>query len=165
MGAQVSVAPMKNVSLYFNYFGGPESQTGDTSNSNDFRNFYDFVGEINFNDSTLFNLDVVYGSEDNALGAGLDANWFGFAGILRHDINDYFSVNIRYEFYDDQDGFRSGTIQELEAFTITPEFRVHNNFVIRAEFRHDDSDQNVFDDEGVADDSQDTLALNALFYF
>jgi len=165
IGAQVSVAPMKNIALYFNYFGGPEVQTGDAGNSDDFRNFFDFVGEINFTDSTLLNVDVVYGSEDNALGAGRDAEWFGFAGILRHDFNSWFSLNLRGEYYDDQDGFRSGTVQELVAFTITPEFRIHNNFVIRGEYRHDDSDANVFDDEGVADDSQDTIALNALFYF
>ena len=97
--AQISVAPMNNVALYFNYFGGPEAQTGDAGNSDDFRNFYDFVGEINFTDSTLFNIDVVYGSEDNALGAGLDANWFGFAGIIRHDFNNWFSLKFPWRIF------------------------------------------------------------------
>ncbi len=36
--------------------------------------------------------------------------------------------------------------------------------VIRAEYRHDDSNATPFtDDKGTAQDSQDTLAFNALF--
>ena len=33
--------------------------------------------------------------------------------------NNWFSLNLRYEYYDDADGSRSGTVQELNGFTIT----------------------------------------------
>ena len=117
------------------------------------------------------NLNFVYGSEDNARGANLDAEWWGFSGIVRYDVNEWFSLNVRGQVFDDKDGVRTGsnsapTIQQLSAFTITPEIRVNNNMVVRAEYRHDTSDTNSFtDDDSVATDSQDTFAFNALFYF
>tara|TARA_B100000686_G_scaffold348528_2_gene439806 strand:- start:6234 stop:7367 length:1134 start_codon:yes stop_codon:yes gene_type:complete len=165
-GAQIALAPMDRLAIYLNYFGSPESQTGDTNNSDDYQNFYDIVCDFQINEKTFLNGNFVYGSEDNALGAGLDANWWGTSWILRNDLNDWFSVNLRYEHFDDEDGFRSGTIQKLNAITVTPEMRVNSNMVIRAEYRHDDSDATPFiDDSGAAQDDQDTVAFNMLFYF
>ena len=165
-GAQIAVTPMDNLSVYLNYFGSPEVQTGDADNSDDYQNFWDIVVDLQLSEKTLLNGDIVYGSEDNANGVGLDANWFGTSWILRHDISNAFSLNLRYEYYDDKDGFRSGTVQELNAFTITPEVRVNSNMVVRAEYRHDDSDATPYIDEnGDAEDTQDTVAFNMLIYF
>jgi len=170
-GGQVSWTPANNIALYFNYFGTAEDQAGDTNNTDELRNFYDVVADIGVCESVSLNLNFVYGSEDNARGANLDAEWWGFSGIVRYDVNEWFSLNVRGQVFDDKDGVRTGsnsapTIQQLSAFTITPEIRVNNNMVVRAEYRHDTSDTNSFtDDDSVATDSQDTFAFNALFYF
>ena len=62
---------------------------------------------------------------------------------------------------------RSGTIQKLWAMSLTPEVRINSNMVVRAEYRHDESDRNTFANADGASQSgtQDTLAFNALFYF
>ena len=167
-GGQISWTPTNDVALYFNYFGSAESQTGDTNNTKDLRNFYDVVADIAVCKNVSLNLNYVYGSEDNALGRNLDADWWGFSGIIRYDVNEWFSLNFRGQIFDDDDGFRGGvsTPQTLTAFTITPEIRVNNNMVVRAEYRHDDSNANTFtDDDSTATDTQDTVAFNALFYF
>jgi hypothetical protein len=170
-GGQISWTPVDNVALYFNYFGTAEDQAGDTNNNQDLRNFYDVVADIGLCESVSLNLNFVYGSEDNARGANLDAEWWGFSGIVRYDVNEWFSLNVRGQVFDDTDGVRTGandapTVQQLSAFTITPEIRVNNNMVVRAEYRHDMSDTNSFtDDDSTATDTQDTVAINALFYF
>lgn len=166
IGGQISWAALDNATLYFNYYGSAESQTGDTNNTKDFRNFYDIVADIGLTDKLSLNLNMVYGTEDNANGRTLDAEWFGFSGIARYDVNNWLSLNFRGQYFDDKDGFRSGTTQELTAFTFTPEVRVNNNMVVRAEYRHDDSSATPFtDDNGNSQDTQDTVAFNALFYF
>jgi hypothetical protein len=167
-GGQISWTPSNGVALYFNYFGSAESQTGDTNNTKDLRNFYDIVADIAVFKNVSLNLNYMYGSEDNALGRSLDADWWGFSGVIRYDVNKWFSLNFRGQIFDDDDGFRGGisTPQTLKSFTITPEVRVNNNMVVRAEYRHDDSNANPFtNDNGVGRDTQDTVAFNALFYF
>jgi hypothetical protein len=165
-GGQVSWAPVNNVALFFNYYGSAESQTGDTNNTKDLRNFYDVVADIQVTQKLLLNLNYVYGSENNANGVGQDATWWGFSGIARYDVNNWLSLNFRGQVFDDIDGFRSSTVQKLTAFTFTPEVRVNSNMVVRAEYRHDDSSRTSFiDSKGTAQDTQDTVAFNALFYF
>jgi hypothetical protein len=170
-GGQISWAPVDNVALYFNYFGTAEDQEGDTNNTDELRNFYDIVADIGVCKNVSLNLNFVYGSEDNARGTNLDAEWWGFSGIVRYDVNEWFSLNFRGQIFDDEDGVRTGgnatpTVQTLTSYTITPEIRVNNNMVIRAEYRHDNSDINSFtDDDSTATDTQDTVAINALFYF
>ena len=78
-------------------------------------------------------------------------------------------MNVRGEYLNDSDGFATGTPvggTNLWEFTLTPEFRIHDNFVLRVEYRHDESSSPVFEDEdGTGKDSQDTVAFNALVYF
>ena len=165
-GGQVSWVAMDTVALYFNYFGSAESQTGDTNNTDDYRNFYDIVADISVTKDLTLNLNAVYGSEDNANGANLNAQWWGFSGIARYDVNNWLSLNLRGQIFDDKDGLHTGSAQKLTSVTFTPEVRVNNNMVVRAEYRHDDSNRTPFtDDNGAAQDSQDTVAFNALFYF
>ena len=91
----------------------------------------------------------------------------GYAGIVRYDVNKWFSMNFRGEYLNDTDGLATGMIStNIWEFTITPEFRIHENMVVRVEYRHDESSTKVFeDDKGMGDDSQDTIAFNALVYF
>ena len=75
-------------------------------------------------------------------------------------------MNFRTEFFNDDDGVRTGFVgNDMWEITITPEFRINENMVVRAEYRHDDSNQLVFDDGAGLSDSQDTVAINALIYF
>ncbi len=168
IGGQISWAVCDSAVVYLNYFGTAEPQTGDPSNSDDFRNYFDTVIEVSLSKKLLLNLNAVVGVERNATGPNTGQNnWWGFSGIVRYDVNDWFSLNYRGQIFHDQDGARSGTIQKLWAMSLTPEIRINNNMVVRAEYRHDESDSPTFANGDGAGQSrtQDTLAFNALFYF
>jgi hypothetical protein len=167
-GGQVSWAATDSAVIYFNYFGSAEPQTGQANNSDDLRNFFDVVADISLCKQLSLNLNAVYGSENDATGPRTgDHNWWGFSGIARYDVNNWLSLNFRGQVFHDQDGARSGSRQKLWAMSLTPEVRINRNMVVRAEYRHDESDHFVFANEDGAGQSstQDTLAFNALFYF
>lgn len=165
-GTQIAVTPIENVTILFNWAGGPE-----TTDESNWRHIFDVVASIAITDKTELQLNFDYGMEENTslVTPGDDAEWWGFAGVIRHDFNNWFSLNFRGEFFDDEDATRAsglGASEELWEITITPEFRINEHFVARVEYRHDESSLSAFaDDDGTLTDSQDTIAVNALFYF
>ena len=164
-GAQLALTPWDGAAIYLNYAGGPELQPANPDNEDDYRNIFDIVAEFNLTKKLLLNINAAYGTDENAITQGDDANWWGISTILRHGYNEWFSVNIRGQVFDDPDGFRTGTILNLWALSITPEIRVTNNTVFRMEYRHDGSDVKVFNDIGTPTGSQDTVAAQGIFYF
>ncbi|MCH7624179.1 MAG: outer membrane beta-barrel protein, partial [Nitrospinae bacterium] len=155
--------------------------SGLSTNSNNTTTIFDIVLDVALTNKTLVQLNFDYGQQANGAASGSDAKWWGIAGIIRHDYNKWFSINLRGEFFNDEDGTRatvnsvnastvtgtSGISQELWEITVTPEVRINQNMVVRMEYRHDKSNRNAFFDSGAGktQDTQDTIALNALFYF
>lgn len=177
LGAQIAITPTDSVSLLLNWAGGQE-----TALSNNTTHYFDVVLDVALTNSTSAQLNFDYGITANGAAAGGDAEWWGVAGIVRHDYNKWFSINLRGEFFNDLDGARSffagnivaagttpaGQGQELWEITVTPEVRVNQNMVVRMEYRHDESSRTeAFFDSGAGktQSTQDTIALNALFYF
>ena len=60
-----------------------------------------------------------------------------------------------------EDGVRTGTIQKLTEFTVTPEIRLAGGLVVRPEYRHDSSNKESF--YNGTKKSQDTYALAAMY--
>ncbi len=86
----------------------------------------------------------------------------------RYDFNKWFSMNVRGEYLNDSDGFSTGTVAtNLWEITFTPEFRIHENMVVRLEYRHDEASSTLaFEDKnGNPTGSQDTVSFNALVHF
>ncbi len=112
-----------------------------------------------------FVINPDYATQSGAASDGGDAKWYGVAGYVKYDFSDLFSTAVRAEYFDDRDGFRTGTAQKAKEVTLTPEFRVAKNLIVRPEYRHDWSDKNVFDSHSnVADKkSQDTIALGVMY--
>lgn len=115
--------------------------------------------------------DFVYATEEGVPGAG-DSTWIGIAGYARYALSEKLALNARAEIFSDRDGARAelfglpaGTAQDLWEVTLTPEYTVNDNLVIRAEWRHDKSDSQVFDKDSGLSDSQDTVGLNAIYHF
>jgi hypothetical protein len=169
-GGQISWAVCESAVVYLNYFGSAETQInggGTTVNSDAQRNYFDTVIEVSLSKKLLLNLNATYGVEDNRTAPNSGENtWWGFTGIVRYDVNNWLSLNYRGQVFHDDDGARTGTLQEVWAMSLTPEVRINNNMVVRAEYRHDESSSSVFTDRhGNGQHIQDTLAFNALFYF
>jgi len=164
-GGQIALTPWEGAAIYLNWAGGPEPQPIDPKNEDDYRNIFDLVAEVSLTDKTLVNLNLVYGKDDNAIAQGDNAEWWGISTIFRHDVNNWLSLNVRGQFFNDVDGFRSGAVQNLWATTFSPEIRVSKNMVFRMEYRHDESDEASFDDNGAPTHRQDTAGAQAIFLF
>ncbi|GJL80005.1 MAG: hypothetical protein NPINA01_29940 [Nitrospinaceae bacterium] len=175
LGAQIAITPIDSVSLLLNWAGGQEAIGNQVAFSNNTTNIFDVVLDIALTDSTLVQFNYDYGHQENGAVSGQNATWWGVAGIIRHNYNKWFSINLRGEFFNDEEGTRATSAttlatdqgQELWEITVTPEIRINQNMVVRFEYRHDESNEKAFFDSGAGDTqkTQDTVAVNALFYF
>jgi hypothetical protein len=159
VGASLGIAPVEQFSALFNLMYGPEKD----DNNSDNRFLFDWVGTIKPVKDLAFILNFDYGSEEHSAADGGKAKWYGAAGIAKYDVNDLFSVALRYEYFKDKDGVRTGTAQRLQEVTLTPEFRIAKGLILRPEYRHDWSDKEAFPENGGGKKSQDTIALGVMY--
>jgi hypothetical protein len=163
LGLTVGITPAGPFSATINLMNGREAdlQTGVESN----RFLSDTVITVKPVKNLTFVLNTDYAVQSNSAPDGSDAKWYGVAGYAKYDFSDFFSAAVRAEYFNDSDGARTGTAQKAKEITLTPEFRVAKNLVVRPEYRHDWSDRNAFDSHhGTFDKkSQDTLALGVMY--
>jgi hypothetical protein len=88
--------------------------------------------------------------------------WMGVAGYVRADATGTFHVALRGEFFDDADGARTGTAQQLVEVTLTPAVTVGEHVTLRVEGRLDHSSEDVFLAGADPTATQITAAANAL---
>jgi len=159
LGLSVSVAPVEQFSAIVNLMNGREVdlQTGISSN----RFLADAVATVKpVKDLTLV-VNGDYGVQSNSAPDGSDAKWYGIAAFVKYDFSDLFSATARAEYFKDDDGARTLIAQTAKEVTITPEFRIAKNLIVRPEYRHDWSDKEVFDSG--SEKSQDTIALGVMY--
>ena len=156
VGLNLNVTHSDNFCSSFNILNGPEQ------NNNTFNNLFlfDWVGTIKTGGNLTFLLNYDYGKQQKALADGLNASWNGFAAIAKYDFTKRFSFALRGEYFNDPEGFRTGTPQMLKEFTLSPQFNIGSNTVLRPEYRYDWSDKNSFN-QG-QNKSQGTLSLNIM---
>ena len=168
LGGQVGFFPMDNVSIYFNYIGSPEQD----GNDDDWRHLFGVTWVTMPFPTALpdltFSGTYDYGTEAE-VGGGKNAEWHAAQANLRYDFTPKFYLAVRADVMTDEDGARitPGISQTVWAFTVTPTFLLTENLVVRPEFRYDQSDEDVFeDDDGTfTEDSQTTIGVNAIYYF
>jgi hypothetical protein len=154
-GTSINVSAGDLFSAYINYMQGPE---GD-NNNHDQRSLIDLVATIKPVKPLSIILNYDNGKQDNDGASSF--KWSGFAGIVKYDFNDTFGLSVRGEYFDDKDGFRTGTTQKLKEVTVTPEVRLAGDLILRPEYRHDSSDKQAFNNG--TKKSQDTFALAAMY--
>lgn len=167
-GLQVAYSPVEKIGILLNWAGGNQGASGVVGGNDDWRNIFDIVVDIAITNQLSLQLNADLGTEENAHPVtGGQAKWWGYAGIVRYDFNKWFSMNFRGALFDDSDGFRLGVVNnQMWEITITPEFRIAENMVVRFEYRHDESNLSVFENsKGIGTGHQDTVAMNALIHF
>ncbi|MBS1911365.1 MAG: porin [Bacteroidetes bacterium] len=158
---QVIVSPAEGLSLAFSYMAGAERDNDNT----DIRQLADFVGTWKIGEAVALGVNADYGVDPNAIAAGHDAVWRGAAAYLKVAAGSRFAFTLRSEYFQDRDGFRTGTPQILKEITLTPEYHPAQHLILRADLRADVSSENVFDKGGTPTNTQPTLLLNGLFVF
>jgi hypothetical protein len=169
---QLAIQPNEKFRLYVSGIIGPEQTcapnpgadaplygAGCTANK---RGVIDIVIGM----TPLPGLDLVlnydYGSESGAslVDVGRHATWTGFAGVASYTRGRWQGA-LRGEWFQDAAAARTGTKQTLWALTLDAKVMLSNLFYLRAEYRHDESDQAVFasGSPGNFHRGQDTIAI------
>ncbi len=115
-------------------------------------NFGTTQGKRNLLDTTLLltpnsKLNIYINGDwgrNNNVGNGY-GQWYGLAGAARYQIAKLFAVAGRTEFFNDPQGFSTGTAQTIKEATGTGEFKLNDHLVTRLEFRHDSSNKAFFE--------------------
>jgi hypothetical protein len=153
--------PTKKISIAEGYMAGPETagtnahwrQLSDTVVT------YSPTGRL----TTMLNFD--YGRGDRVTGIPTPVFWTGIAGYVKYAFNDLYAVATRYEYYNDHDGFTTGTPQHLNEFTGTFQRIVAHHLITRLEFRRDFSNRPVFTKGTTPVMGQNTMAAGLVYSF
>ena len=168
LGLTVSLTPSEQFSAVINLMNGREVlAAGASCEDSIFSNRFlsDTVVTVKPVKPLTLVVNTDYAIQRNAAQDGSDTKWYGIAGYAKYDFSDLFSAALRAEYFRDPDGVRTGIEQTVKEITITPEFRVTKNLIIRPEYRHDWSGEPAFDSrhDDLNRKSQDTIALGVMF--
>jgi hypothetical protein len=175
VGGQVTITPTKTTALYFNFIHGPARRNDD----HDQRSAYEVVGSWKTTSKLTLGFDALYAHEENGVSLGHDAIWNGIAGYAKYNLTKPFSLAFRGEVFNDDGGTRTGVSQTLQGYTLTPEYdmaakfsdintrlkKLDGKFVIRGEFRLDQSNKDVFQRRDTLVGQQFTSAINLIYLF
>jgi hypothetical protein len=143
-----------------NYYVGPENNRPDTG----VRNLYDTTLLLTPSDAVNIYINYDYGHNNSKANGA--THWSGIAGAAKFT-KGKFSVTPRIEWFNDANGFSTGTVQKLKEFTITGEYKWAEGLLARLEYRRDWSDQEFFDrgNTPASSKNMDTLALGIVAFF
>jgi hypothetical protein len=130
-----------------NFYTGPEKAAG----VGEYRNLIDTT--VLVTPSSKFNAYINYDFGNNTTSASTSqgvttpassAHWQGVALAAREQFTGKDAFAGRWELFNDNEGFSTGTAQTVKEGTATLEHKWTDRFIARLEYRHDWSDQNFF---------------------
>lgn len=158
-----SFAPLDALTLFVDGYSGKEpGNTGIQGR----RDLIDVVGTYTVNDALSIVLNYDYAKQKQAIASGQDATWSGLAAYVNYQFNDQWRASLRGEYFDDQDGYRTGVTQKWKEATLTIAYLPNKNLEFRGEVRTDKSDKNSFlNSNGSVKDNQQSFGVEALVKF
>jgi hypothetical protein len=160
--------PNKKLGIVQNYMAGPEQNN---LNSN-WRQLSDTVITYSPNGRLSFMINGDYGRGDRITDAATNlvshpVFWTGVAGYVRYAFTSTSAFSTRYEYYDDHDGFTTGTLvpTHIHEFTTTFEKLLAHHIISRFEFRRDMSNQPTFLKGNNPVKDQNTLTAGLVYTF
>jgi putative OmpL-like beta-barrel porin-2 len=158
-GVGAILKPSAKVTLAQNLMGGAEQ----ADNSRDKRFLTDTTLTVSPTDKLSLMANYDYG-KDTVLGT--DVKWQGIALYARLQATPAWALTPRFEWFDDADGFATGTAQKVKEFTITSEQKLGGKLLTRIEYRRDFSDQAYFTSKtGAPKKSQDNITIGLIYAF
>ena len=161
--------PSKKFGIVQNYMAGPEGN----SLNHIVRQLSDTVITYSPTTRLSFMVNGDYGRGDRILTDPATNTfsppvfWTGVAGYIKYALPGGSAIATRYEYYDDHDGFTTGTLvpTQLHEFTTTFERIMAHHIITRFEFRRDMSNQPVFLKGSNPVFDQNTLTAGMVFTF
>lgn len=157
-GATLGLTPFKGLTIIQNWIGGPEP-------AGESRQVLDTI--VTFAPMDMLSLAVNYDYGWFKTSTAGDRIWNGIAAYARIAPTDKWAFIPRFEWFDDQGGFTTGTVQIVKEVTLTAEHKYSDNLLTRLEYRSDWSTADFFNsDTGLANtDTQDTITLGLVYSF
>lgn len=137
VGAQVAFKPSAAFSISQAWLGGPEQANGQPG----WRHLFDTVAtwHVHPRVSVMGNLDI--GRDEIA---GQRVAWHGLAGYVRVQVLPTWHLTPRVEWFEDAQGFATGTSQTLREVTLSSEHALVGGLSARVEYRRDWSSEAFF---------------------
>lgn len=159
--ARAGISPSDRLALGITGIYGAEQDENNGSQ----RAVIDFVATFKVTDKLSLGLNYDYGHEEDAISQDQNATWSGVAGYLQYELTDKWRLAMRAEYFDDTEGARTGTAEELWEFTLTNDYRLYDGLRLRLEYRHDEATKNSFQKNAESTDTQDTISLELIYSF
>lgn len=160
LGVGFSAGPL---AVFASGYAGNE--VSGVSGVNGLRTIADVVLTLKAGDMLTFIVNGDVGSQDDAIAAGSDAKWSGVAAYANAQFTPALRGSLRAEYFNDEDGFRTGTVQKWKEVTLTLAHACDANLDMLFEVRSDKSDVNAFTEDGVATDDNLSVNVKALYKF
>lgn len=160
LGAEITWTPDSVFNFTENFIGGAEEP-----NSYAKRYVFDSIFNLQATDALFVTLDADYGQEsDTPVGFAI---WKGAALTGKYTLTDVSAIAARGEYYYDQNGFTTGTLQSLKEITATYEYKFGGSLVTRLEYRYDWSGVGSFEDSNgnFTKNNQNTLLIGSVYSF
>ncbi len=159
LGFTLGWNPSKKLSIAQTYMAGPETADSNTN----WRQLRDTVVTYSPTAHLTLMANVDYGRGDRIATLNRPVFWTGGAGYVRYQLNPRVAFATRYEYFNDHDGFTTGTAQHLREVTATAERRLAQYLITRLEYRHDSSNRLTFLRGSTPVKGQSTVAAGLLF--
>lgn len=160
----VAANPSKMLGLTAAFYSGEEAGTTAVGT----RNLVDVVGTFNVTDALTLVLNYDSGDQEHGAAGGGKAKWNGVAAYANYAFTDKLRGSLRVESFDDKNCFRTSCTtgsQKLSESTVTVGYMVAKGFELRAEYRTDDSNKQVFTKGSGTTDKQNFYGLEAVYKF
>jgi hypothetical protein len=156
VGAQLILKPVSQVTIIQNYMTGAEQ----AHDSTDRRHLLDSTVTVTATKMVSLMANYDYGKDSIA---GAPVSWQGIAGYAKFQATPWFAIIPRAEWFDDPDGFTTGSSQTLKEGTLTGEFKLANGLLSRIEYRRDVSNVASFATSTGQSTSQGSFAIGVLY--
>ena len=162
--ASITLKPTGAVTIIENYIGGPEqAQAAGAAGDQPWRTLSDTV--LSYTATPMVSLMANYDYGHDTV-AGVSNTWQGIAGYAKIQATKVVAVVPRVEYYNDKNGWSTGTPQNITSGTLTLEIKAADNFLWRLEYRGDFSNVASFTDSAnKAQKNQQTVTAGFLYSF
>jgi len=126
-----------------NYYTGPEN----IGTENGYRNLIDTTLLLTPNAKFNAYINYDYGQNRNSMiaqGNSALQHWQGVAVAAREQVGSKVGLAARFEYFNDPQGYTTGTAQHVDEFTATYEYKWAEGLLARLEYRRDWSDVAFF---------------------
>ena len=157
-----------------NYYAGPvtDAQPSAGTSLNDWKQLSDTVISYTPNTKWAFALNGDYGfgpqgwsCEGTCVKAGPQDKWWGAAGYAKYSFNPKSYFAVRYEYYEDPQGYTGLGANHAQEATGTYAYNLTSGFQVRGEYRYDFASSPIFRRGAGFVKEQNTATIGFIYSF